>query len=94
MLFPIPKAGSRLLRFLLGEAAPVAVRTDEEWRSCYGRLVRRRGKAQALVATARKLLVRCFIMLRDEIAYSEFRRRGVAARSARLCTEAREMPGI
>lgn len=82
----ISKAGSRLLRFLLGEAAQVAARTDDELRSFYGRLVRRRGKAKALVATARKLLVRCFIMLRDEIDYLEFRRRGVAARSARLCT--------
>lgn len=82
----ISKAGSRLLRYLLGEAAQVAVRTDDELRCFYGRLARRRGKAKAMTATARKLLVRCFIMLRDGIDYSEFRRRGVAARSARTCT--------
>ena len=34
-------------------------------------------------AVARKLLVRSFIMLRDQIDYAEFLRRGVAARSAR-----------
>jgi transposase len=75
----ISKAGSRLLRFLLGEAAQVAVRTDDELRAFYKRLVVRRGKAKAVVAVARKLLVRCFIMLRDEIDYAEFRRRGVVA---------------
>jgi transposase len=80
------KDGSRLLRFLLGEAAQVAVRTDEELRSFYKRLVARRGKARAVVAVARKLLVRCFIMLRDEIDYAGFRRRGVEARSARTYT--------
>ncbi|MDQ3252469.1 MAG: IS110 family transposase [Acidobacteriota bacterium] len=75
----ISKAGSRLLRFLLGEAAQVAVRTDAELRAFYQRLLTRRGKAKAVVAVARKLLVRCFIMLRDEIDYAEFRRRGIAA---------------
>jgi transposase len=82
----ISKAGSRLLRYLLGEAAQVAVRTDDELRSFYRRLAQRRGKAKALVAPARKLLVRCFIMLRGGIDYAEFRRRGVAARSARVYT--------
>jgi transposase len=82
----ISKAGSRLLRFLLGEAAQVAVRRDDELCAFYKRLVQRRGKAKAVVAVARKLLVRCFIMLRDEIDYSEFLRRGVEARSARTYT--------
>lgn len=74
----ISKAGSRLLRFLLGEAAQIAVRTDDELRAFYKRLLVRRGKAKAVVAVARKLLVRCFILLRDEINYAEFRQRGVA----------------
>ena len=43
----------------------------------------RRGHATAKVAVARRLLVRAFIMLRDEIDFAEFQRRGVAARSAR-----------
>ncbi len=74
----ISKAGSRLLRFLLGEAAQIAVRTDDQLRAFYRRLVARRGKAKAVTAIARKLLVRCFVMLRDGIDYAEFRRRGVA----------------
>lgn len=72
----ISKAGSRHLRFLLGEAAHVATRTDEELKLFFGRLKSRCGVAKALTATARKLLIRAFIMLRDEIDYSEFRRRG------------------
>jgi len=74
----ISKAGSRLLRFLLGEAAQIAVRTDDQLRAFYRGLVARRGKAKAVTAIARKLLVRCFVMLRDGIDYAEFRRRGVA----------------
>jgi len=83
----ISKAGSRLLRFLLGEAAQVAVRTDDDLGAFYKRLLVRRGKAKAVVAVARKLLVRCFIMLRDEIDYAEFRQKAVArVRSARVYT--------
>jgi transposase len=82
----ISKAGSRLVRFLLGEAAQVAARYDEELKVFYQRLLKRRGKAKAITAIARKLLVRSFIMLRDEIDYAEFRRRGVEARSARVYT--------
>lgn len=82
----ISKAGSRLLRFLLGEAARMAARHDEELRTFYQRLQKRRGKARAVTATARKLLVRAFFMLRDGIDYEEFRRRGVEARSARTYT--------
>jgi hypothetical protein len=44
----------------------------------------RRGRPKAKVATARKLLIRAYIMLRDEIDYAEFRQRAVAARLARL----------
>ena len=47
------------------------------------RVTLRRGHATAKVAVARRLLVRAFIMLRDEIDYAEFCRRGVAARSSR-----------
>ena len=79
----ISKAGSRLLRYLLVEAAHTAVRKDEELKRFYQRLVERRGKPKAKVAAARKLLIRAYIMLRDEIDYAEFRRRAVAARLAR-----------
>jgi transposase len=79
----ISKAGSRLLRYLLVEAAQTAVRKDEDLKRFYKRLAERRGKPKAKVAAARKLLIRAYIMLRDEIDYAEFRRRAVAARLAR-----------
>ena len=79
----ISKAGSRLLRFLLLEAGHSAIKRDEELRRFYWRLVAKRDKPRAKVAVARKLLVRAWIMLRDQIDYEEFLRRGVAVRSAR-----------
>ncbi|HYV00274.1 MAG TPA: IS110 family transposase [Pyrinomonadaceae bacterium] len=79
----ISKAGSRLLRYLLVEAAQTAVRYDEDLQRFYKRLAQRRGRPKAKVAAARKLLIRAYIMLRDEIDYAEFRRRAVAARLAR-----------
>jgi transposase len=79
----ISKAGSRVLRYLLVEAAHTAVKKDEDLKRFYQRLVERRGRPKAKVAAARKLLIRSYIMLRDEIDYAEFRRRAVAARLAR-----------
>ena len=72
----ISKAGSKLLRYLLVEAAQTAAKDDEQLKQFYRRLVPRRGKARAKVAVARKLLLRCFIMDRNEIDYAEFLRRG------------------
>ena len=69
-------AGSRLLRYLLVEAGQTAARSDEQLRDFYQQVMKRRGKAKAKVAVARKLLIRTFIMLRDEIDYAEFLRRG------------------
>ncbi|HVI71169.1 MAG TPA: IS110 family transposase [Pyrinomonadaceae bacterium] len=80
----ISKAGSRLLRHLMVEAAHIAVRKDEDLKRFYQRVADRRGRPKAKVAVARKLLIRAYIMLRDEIDYAEFRRRAVAARLARL----------
>jgi transposase len=79
----ISKAGSRLLRYLLVEATHTAVRYDEDLKRFYKRVAERRGRPKAKVAAARKLLIRAYIMLRDEIDYAEFRRRAVAARLAR-----------
>jgi transposase len=79
----ISKAGSRMLRYLLVEAVQTAVRYDEDLKRFYQRLAQRRGRPKAKVAAARKLLIRAYIMLRDEIDYAEFRRRAVAARLAR-----------
>jgi len=79
----ISKQGSRWLRFFLVEAGQVAMRKDADLARVYQRVSRRGGHAKAKVAVARRLLVRAFIMLRDEIDYAEFLRRGVAARSSR-----------
>jgi transposase len=79
----ISKQGSRMLRMLLVEAGQVARRRDADLERVYRRLLVRRGHATAKVALGRRLLVRAFIMLRDEIDYAEFLRRGVAARSTR-----------
>ena len=66
------------------EAAQIAIRKDEDLKRFYQRVSDRRGRPKAKVATARKLLIRAYIMLRDEIDYAEFRHRAVAARLARL----------
>ena len=77
----ISKAGSRVLRFLLVEAASKALGEDEGLRSLYCRVLYRRDKARARVAVARHLLVRAYIMLRDRVDYAEFKARGAAMRS-------------
>jgi transposase len=74
----ISKAGSAVLRHLLGQAMHVAARYDPELKAFYKRLASRRSKSIAKVAATRKLLIRLFIMLRDEIDYAEFKRRGSA----------------
>jgi transposase len=82
----ISKQGSRLARFLVIEAASAAAKSDKGLKSFYRRLMSRQGKAKAKVAVGRKLLVRCFILLRDQIDYDEFLRRGVEVRSSRWTT--------
>lgn len=71
----ISKQGSKLLRFLLIEAGHSATRRDPDLQRFYHRVLARRDKPRAKVAVARRLLVRAYIMLRDEIDYAEFRRR-------------------
>jgi transposase len=82
----ISKAGCRYLRHLLGEAAQVAASRDRRLKEFYWRVAKRRGKAKAIVAVARKLLVQSYILLRDGIDYSEFERRGIEARPSRVYT--------
>jgi transposase len=72
----ISKQGNSLLRFLWGEAAIHAVRRDPELRRFYRRKLVQKGMGKARVAAARKLGIRLWIMLRDEIDYTEFCRRG------------------
>lgn len=72
----ISKQGNSLLRFLWGEAAIHAVRRDPQLRRFYRRKLVQKGMGKARVAAARKLGIRLWIMLRDEIDYTEFCRRG------------------
>ena len=70
----ISKRGSRLARYLLGQAAQAS--RDKKIRKFYSEVSRRRGRPKAKVAAARKLLINCYVMLRDNISYEEFTRRG------------------
>ena len=72
----LTKQGNRLLRFLLVEAGQTASRMDPGLRRTYKRLTFRKGRSIAKVAIARKLVIRLYIMLRDQIDYAEFCRRG------------------
>jgi len=78
----ITKQGNRMLRHILGQAAQVALRTDADLKRLYARVRHRRGVGRAKVAAARALLVRLYIMRRDQIDYAEFRRRGPAGAAA------------
>jgi len=81
----ISKQGNRLLRFLLVEAAHTAVLPgqDDDLRRFYFHLLVKKPHAVAVVAVARKLVLRMYRMLREGIDYDEFRRRGRDARRAR-----------
>jgi len=67
----ISKQGNALLRFLLVEAAQVAVRIDPDWRRRYLHLAFRREPRIAKVAMARKLGVRLYWMWRKEWTYEQ-----------------------
>src|SRR5437879_4096675 len=82
----ISKQGNRLLRFLLVEAAWSAVQHEEDLGRFFRRLrARKKPHAVAVVAVARKLVLRLYRMLQEGIDYEEFRRRGRDARRARQC---------
>ncbi len=72
----LSKQGNPLLRFLWGEAAMHAVREDPDLKHFYRRKLQQKGLGKARVAAARKLGIRLYIMLRDQIDYQEFCRRG------------------
>jgi len=72
----ITKQGNSLLRFLLVEAAPVTVRSDQEWRSKYFHLAMRRGRKIAKVAMARRLAVRLYWMWRKGWNYGQLKKFG------------------
>ena len=50
----------------------MAARRDSEFKQFYKRPLQGRDKPKVKVAVARKLFVRSFIMLRDQIHYAEF----------------------
>ena len=66
----ISKHGSRLVRHLLGQAAQTC--RDHRIKAFYLQVSRRRGRPKAKVAAARKLLINCYVMLRDDISYEKF----------------------
>jgi transposase len=67
----ISKQGNRLLRSLLVEAAQIAVRFDPGLRKQYLHRCHQKPKGVAKVATARKLAVRLYWMLRTQKPYPE-----------------------
>lgn len=72
----LSKQGNPLLRFLWCEAAIRAVERDPELKRFYRRKLLQKGLGKARIAAARKLGIRLWIMLRDQIDYREFCRRG------------------
>ena len=72
----LTKEGNSLLRYLWVEATLHAVVKDAELKRFYRRKLIQKGMGKARVAAARKLGIRLWIMLRDEIDYEEFCRRG------------------
>jgi transposase len=67
----ITKQGNRMLRSLLVEAAQIAVRFDPGFRQQYLHRCHQKPKGVAKVATARKLAVRLYWMLRTQKPYPE-----------------------
>jgi transposase len=56
----ITHQGSRILRWVLVQAAWQLVRRDGQWQRIFEALAKRRGKKKAIVAVARRLL--CLMM--------------------------------
>lgn len=67
----ISKQGNCFLRQLLVEAAQTACRLDEGFRKQYAARCHHKAKGVAKVAAARKLAVRLYWMLRQNISYPE-----------------------
>lgn len=66
----ITKQGSRMLRWILIQCANIAIRHDEYLRNFYLRIKKRRGHNIAIVATARKMLVCIYFMLKRREVYN------------------------
>jgi transposase len=72
----LSKEGNSLLRYLWTEATMHAVGKDPELKRYYRRKLIQKGMGKARIAAARKLGIRLWIMMRDQIDYEEFCRRG------------------
>ena len=79
----LTKQGNPLLRFLWREAAIHAVRQDAALGRFYRRKLQQKGLGKARVAVARKLGIRLWILLREQIDYEEFCRRASARAAER-----------
>ena len=89
----LSKQGNPLLRFLWGEAGAHAARKDPELQRFYRRKLVQKGLGKASAAVARKLGIRLWIMLRDQIEYNEFcRRRQKQQKSSDACAGMPETP--
>jgi transposase len=75
----ITKQGNALLRYVLGQAGQAAIKRDPDLKRLYYAVLHRRGRSRAKIAVARKLLVRLYVMLRDQIDYHTFLQRAPAA---------------
>lgn len=79
----LTKQGNSLLRYLWTEATMHAVGKDPELKRFYRRKLIQKGMGKARIAAARKLGIRLWIMLRDQIDYEEFCRRGKSRQSGK-----------
>jgi transposase len=79
----LTKQGNPFLRYLWCEAAIHAVRRDPALGRFYRRKLSQKGLGKARVAVARKLGIRLWILLRDQIDYEEFCRRAPERAAAR-----------
>lgn len=79
----LTKQGNPMLRCLWCEAAIHAVRRDAALGRFYRRKLQQKGLGKARVAVARKLGIRLWILLRDQIDYAEFCRRAPSPTTAR-----------
>jgi hypothetical protein len=87
-----PNKVTGLLGFLLIEAAHTAIRDDEDLRRFYFHLLAKKNHSIAIVAVARKLVLRLYRMRREHIDYDQFRRRSRDARRARECASSSASP--
>lgn len=78
----ISKQGNSMMRWLLVEAGQAAARWDPELRRLYQRLKFRRGSQIAKIAVARRLAVRLYWMLRNQVDYAELMTRLVRLRGS------------